>query len=151
MMMRGRSVFAHKSRLLAVMAALLLASLGAMAYASPAVRHQLALTFSKLPTRYTELYFSDSRNLPYRLSRSRPNAITFTIANHEGKTIVYSYLVTATNRLRAATVARQQVIIPSRGLANEKVTFSPRLRATYRIAIQLASPRPEMIALTATS
>jgi hypothetical protein len=87
-----RSV-AHRYRY--VLAAILLFLLaGATVVVSGQVRHQLALSFVRQPTHYTELYFAAPG--PVEVA-SDGDAVTvsvrFTVVNHEGRTTVYPYVV----------------------------------------------------------
>jgi hypothetical protein len=138
----GRVVIA-----LAVAAILVFIAMG-----SPAVRHQLALSFTRVPTRYTELYFGDYAAIPQTLSVKHPSRFTFTIHNREGKLVNYGYRVTTTSRIGESTVATGHVTIASGRTASEIVAFRPmRPRVSYRVTVSVSGPDPEIIEFTAQS
>jgi hypothetical protein len=61
---------------------------------SPWVRHQLALSFTRQPDTYTELYFAGSRPVSGTDIANQPQVIvSFVVANHENGPTRYSYLV----------------------------------------------------------
>ncbi len=90
-------------RVLAAVVALLIVG-GALVGFSGEARHQLALSFTRQPTQYAELYFSG--NPTTLLTRKSPTAlgagfgeeqvqmnVTFTVANHDGETSAFPYEV----------------------------------------------------------
>lgn len=117
----------------------------------PGARRQIAESTSQKPAAFTELYFTDPAALPKHLSTASPNFFGVTVANHEGTTVVYSYLVTVESILGTATVARGQVSIAAGGRADALEQFTPpQAGTTYEITIQLVG-RPEAIHFTGMS
>ena len=117
----------------------------------PAVRRQIAESTSQKPAAFTELYFTDPAALPKHLSTANPNFFGVTLVNHEGKTVVYSYLVSVESILGTATVARGQVSIAAGGRGDALEQFTPpQAGTTYEITVQLVG-RPEAIRFTGTS
>lgn len=61
---------------------------------SPRVRHQLALSFTRQPDTYTELYFAGSPPVSSTNVADQPQVtVNFVVANHENGAIRYLYLV----------------------------------------------------------
>ena len=60
----------------------------------PAGRHQWALSLFRQPSRYTALSFNRASALPTTAPKNDLISISFTIGNHEGRTIKYRYVVT---------------------------------------------------------
>ncbi len=61
----------------------------------PAGRHQWALSLFRQPTPYTALSFDDPTSLPTAAKPGDSLAFTFSIANHEGHSLHYAYVVTS--------------------------------------------------------
>jgi hypothetical protein len=62
--------------------------------ASPAARHQIALSFTQQPEAYSELFFSQGTPLTVPRTANPESAnVTFSIGNHEGKLTTYGYRV----------------------------------------------------------
>lgn len=117
----------------------------------PAARRQIAESTSQKPAPFTELYFTDPAALPKHLSTASPNYFGVTVANHEGRTVDYSYLVTARSILGTATVAQGQVSIAAGGRAYALEQFTPpQPGIAYEITVQLVG-RPEAIHFTGMS
>lgn len=115
------------------------------------VRRQVAESTSHQPVPFTELSFTDPVGLPKHLSRTGPNEFGFTIANHEAKPVVYSYLVTARSALGESTISRGSVTVVDEGRVVVPEQFTPPEPGTaYLITVQLLG-RPESIHFTATS
>jgi hypothetical protein len=117
----------------------------------PGVRRQIAESTSHETPAFTELYFTDAAALPKHLSSAGPNAFRFTIANREGKTVTYSYLVTAESTLGRTTVAQGQVTLAAGGRAEVPEQYTPpQPGIAYQITVQFLG-RPETIHFTGTS
>lgn len=140
-------------RAVSVLAAMsIAAALAVAAVEVPAVRRQLALSFTRMPTPYTELYFGDSSMLPHALSVPHAYPFTFTVANHEGRTVRYAYVVTASSRLGVAALARGEAVVPSGKTFSKRISFIPtQPRVAYRVSVNLSGNPPELIAFRATS
>jgi hypothetical protein len=77
-----------------LLALLLLVAIGASAELNDSVRHQLALSFIPQPSDYTELYFATGRPVEVvPVGDITTVSVQFTVANHEGHTIIYPYVV----------------------------------------------------------
>jgi hypothetical protein len=61
----------------------------------PAGRHQWALSIFRQPTPYTALSFDHPTSLPTAAKAGHSLAFTFSIENHEGHTVHYAYVVSA--------------------------------------------------------
>jgi hypothetical protein len=59
----------------------------------PAGRHQWALSLFRQPTYYTALSFNRSWALPATAVTGEPLAVSFSVANHEGRSVRYRYVV----------------------------------------------------------
>lgn len=63
----------------------------------PAGRHQWALSLFQQPTRYTALSFNRPWALPATAVVNKPVSVSFTISNHERRTVDYRYVLSASN------------------------------------------------------
>jgi hypothetical protein len=119
--------------------------------ASPSLTNQVAESVSRRPAQFTELYFSAAATVPKQLSTSNPNGFGFTIANHEGRPMVYPYVVTAQSLKGTSIISQNTVTVIPGGLAQETVRFIPQYRATsYLFSVHL-SGRAEIIHFVGTS
>jgi hypothetical protein len=117
----------------------------------PAARRQIAVSTSQKPAAFTELYFTDPAALPKHLSTASPSFFGVTVANHEGTTVVYSYLVTVQSILGTATIAQGQVSIAAGGRRDALEQFTPpQAGIAYEFTVQLLG-RPEAIHFTGMS
>lgn len=88
---RRRSVSHQYRHGLAAILLLLLA--GTTVVLSGQVRHQLALSFVRQPTHYTELYFAAPGPVEVASDGDLVTvSVRFTVVNHEGHTTVYPYI-----------------------------------------------------------
>jgi hypothetical protein len=72
----------------------LVAGVAVAVNASPAARHQVALSFTLQPAAYSELFFSQDTPLTVpRAANPQSGNVTFSIGNHEGKLTTYAYRV----------------------------------------------------------
>ncbi len=75
---------------------------------SSQARHELALSFVRQPTYYTELYFSTDRPTEKVSGFGMTTvSIPFTVVNHEGQTTVYPYAIQVVNQAQVP-VARTE-------------------------------------------
>ena len=109
------------------------------------IAHQIAISFTRQPESYSELYFSDPRALPASLSLSRPNLCRFTIFNHEGHDAIYSYVVTLTSSHGSKTIARDRIDVGDKAKTTTVVNVVPPRRATKYVVTVTLRGRPETI------
>lgn len=108
----------------------------------PAVRHQLELSFTRLPTPYTELWFTAAPQ-----STARGTATGFAVANREGRPVSYAYTVTASRAGVELERHSGQVDVAADQVAELTVLLSARDRgrqAVETVRVQLVD-RPEAI------
>jgi hypothetical protein len=118
---------------------------------SSGFRSQVAKSTSRQPTLFTELYFTNARYLPKDLRGQGPFSFQFTIANHEGRTVDYSYLVTAAHVGGTTPITRDAVIVESGHATALSVSFVPaRTNTPYLVTVELVG-RPESIHFRGTS
>ncbi len=102
------------------------------------IAHQIALSVTRQPQPFTELYFSNAKSLPRSLSFSRPNVFGFTVVNHEARDTTYSYVVTLASLYGSSTIAQGRVDLRNNKGATTVVHVSPTRRATkYLITVSL--------------
>lgn len=84
----------HATKRKLLWALLLVAGMTVAINASPAARHQIALSFTHQPKGYSELFFSQGTPLTVPRAANPESAnVTFSIGNHEGKLTTYAYRV----------------------------------------------------------
>ena len=110
----------HRSlvvRLAIVLAAMMVATTAVLT--SAGVRHQLALSLTRVPTPYTELYFAPAG--PVARTVGPITTVRFALHSHEAENVSYHYRVTAISGGTAAAAtgtvdlqpgAQQQVSVP---------------------------------------
>jgi hypothetical protein len=123
----------------------------ALVWTSPTLTSQVAESVSRRPAQFTELYFTAPARIPKRLSTSGPNTFGFTIANHEGGTVAYPYLVTVQSPEGTSIISRDTVTVASGGVVQEIVQFMPRHPATIYVFSVHISGRSEVIHFVGTS
>lgn len=102
------------------------------------IPHQLAISFSRQPTPYTELYFTNPRTLPTFLSASRPDSFSFTIVNHEGRARIYSYVVTLSSSQGTSTVGSGTIGVEDGRASTRVVDVGPaKPSLAYTITVKL--------------
>lgn len=117
----------------------------------PGFRRQVALSTTHQPIPFTELYFTDPNTLPKHLLSGQPNMFNFTIANHEAKTVTYTYVVTAQTPFGTSEVTRDQVTIADGARRVVTVESVPPVAGiTYLITVHLVG-RSETIHFTGAS
>jgi hypothetical protein len=104
----------------------------------PAGRHQWALSLIRQPARYTALSFSQPSALPAAVVRGHPMLISFTVANHEGRRVKYTYVVTATAGRRTQILQQAVRAVAAGATWKASVTVRPRCQASpCRITVSL--------------
>jgi hypothetical protein len=104
--------------------------------------HQLALSFTRQATPYTELYFSDPESLPTTLSSRVPSPFGFTIANHQGHDHFYAYTVTLSGDHRTSILEQGTFDLKSNANAAKVVdVVAPARHQAYLITVAIANPR----------
>jgi hypothetical protein len=105
------------------------------------IAHQLALSFTRQPTPYTELYFTDPQLLPASFSVPGPNSFRFTVVNHEGREYLYSYVVTVASSHGLSTVTRGTLDVVDGRSATAAVDFLTARRDTqYVVSVTVLRP-----------
>ncbi len=103
--------------------------------------HQLAISFTRQPTPYTELYFTDPQTIPGAFTVSGPNSFRFTVANHEGREYVYSYIITLASSYGVSTIERGAIDVGNGSSATKAVDFLPPKPDTqYVVRVSLLRP-----------
>jgi uncharacterized membrane protein len=73
---------------------LLVGTVLALALLSPTGRHELAISFTRQPDSYTELYFTGPTPVSTaRVAGRQQITVSFAVTNHEGRPTQYAYLV----------------------------------------------------------
>jgi hypothetical protein len=112
----------------------------------PAGRHQWALSLFRQPTYYTALSFNRASALPTTAAENALVPFSFTIGNHEGRTITYRYLVTETAAGSKSRVMKQSTKVVVAG-AESTVSVAVRFScALSPCTVQVSLPgHPETI------
>jgi hypothetical protein len=107
---------------------------------SPAIQHQLAISFVRQPDRYTELYFSDNEPVTLRKDlRSIVAEVRFKVRSHEGDQTAYHCRAVALDKalqVIGQSVTNASVQDGDTASVIETVRLSPRDSAALR-AIQV--------------
>jgi hypothetical protein len=126
----------RRVRVVAPGALLALLAVSAVA-ASATVRHQIALSFVRQPDRFTELYFTEPRQLE-KQGNAGNALVDFTIANHEGHTSVYPYVVTLAGGHMRPMNAHGYVRVPDADHVQQRVVLRPGSSTTgYTVTVWL--------------
>jgi hypothetical protein len=118
----------HGRWLLAVLAVVI-----GLTLASPAGRHQWALSFIRQPTPSTTLSFRDSAALPHTVEIGARVRLSLTVANHEGRRLAYPLVVSSANLgdTHAMTVLhRSTLTVPSSGQRTTSIAVRPACTAS---------------------
>jgi hypothetical protein len=114
----------------------------------PAGRHQWAISLIRQPTPYTALSFRDAAGLPHDIDAGARVHLSFTVANHEGRSMKYAYVLSSTNLVgdhASKTLLRATLTVPDGGQGTESVTVRPGC-ASSSCQLQVSLPgRPEAI------
>lgn len=112
------------------------------AAAEPAwARHQIAISLTPQPTRYSEIFFSNLAAVPSRLVPGVTTKVPFAIINREGRTVRYTYSVVVTAPRVSSVAETGQVVIGNNEKADLIATFRPEeANALYDVRIRLARP-----------
>lgn len=104
--------------------------------ASPAAQGQLRAATTRLPERFTELYFTT--NPPGVAQRGAAGlSVGFAVANREDRTVTYPYVVTGTAPAGQPVVLRAGVVrVPAGGVGRQRVTV-PRSIAGGVVSVRL--------------
>jgi hypothetical protein len=138
-------------RALLILAASLAVGAFVVGLSSSDFRMQVVNSTTRQPTSFTELYFTNARSLPKDLRGEGPFTFQFTIANHEGRGVDYSYLVTAADTGGITPITRGALVVESGQSTPLSVSFVPgRIDTIYLVTVQLVG-RPETIRFRATS
>jgi hypothetical protein len=111
---------------------------------SPWARHQLALSFTRVPDTYTELYFVGSPPVSSTdLADRRQVRVNFMIANHESDPTQYSYLVQVLDAAGAPVGQREDSISVADGeqRPNQVAVVLPAGRAWSTVTVNLLHRR----------
>jgi Protein of unknown function (DUF1616) len=106
----------------------------------PAARHQWALSIIRQPDHYTALSFRDPGGLPHSIEAGARVHLTFTVANHEGRHMEYTYQLSSANRVDAhqKVLRRATLAVPKGGQRTESVTVRPACASsTCRVQVSL--------------
>jgi Protein of unknown function (DUF1616) len=117
-----------------------IAVLVAISLLIPAARHQWALSIARQPDHYTALSFRDAATLPQTIEAGGRIHVAFTVSNHEGRRVDYTYLLSSSNRLgtHPKVLRRSTVAVPKGGQRTESVTVRPACAgASCRLQVSL--------------
>jgi O-antigen/teichoic acid export membrane protein len=84
--------------------------------ATPAGRHQWAISIARQPNHYTTLSFEQAAHLPTTVAAGTAVHLLFAVKNNEGRRIDYSYVVTSANAASsgpAKVLDRARVAVPA--------------------------------------
>jgi len=122
-------------------AAICIAAAGLVIAFPHQIAHQIALVMTTRPTPSTELYFSDPNGLPKSLSLSGPNLFGFTVVNHEGHDIAYSYVVMLGSSYGSSTIAQGRIDLRNNMAATRLINVRPTQGGRqYLIKVNLLGP-----------
>jgi hypothetical protein len=104
------------------------------------VRHQLQLSFTRMPSPYTELYFVQ---IPATIispdGESRQLSTDFVLSNHEGDTTTYGYVAQVLNDIKQPIAAvTGSVLVPDGARKATPITFEfPSAETWTAVEVQL--------------
>jgi hypothetical protein len=112
----------------------------AVGLAFPGIRHQWALSFVRQPTHTTALSFQDAGHLPTTIGKDAPLHLSFTVANQEGRSIRYHYVVTSSSgKSGGKIIDRSTVSVPAGGTRSPSMSVDPGCAASP-CRVQVALP-----------
>jgi hypothetical protein len=133
------ALWRHPFRLISALCVL---AAGLYAVASPSwTSHQVALSFGPRPVNYSELFFSDAKQVTDRLNPGVSNFIRFDIVNREGHSHEYTYVVTLTGPGAHGAAEKKDITLKNNTRAVLIANFEPKKQdAKYTITITINVP-----------
>jgi hypothetical protein len=117
----------------------------ALSLATPAGRHQWAVSIIRQPTQYTELSFNNAAALPATATQNEPIKISFTIGNNQGQAVSYRYVVSESPATTSKSLYSAEKTIPTGTKLTIPITVRPTCPSSpCKIAISLPG-HPETI------
>jgi hypothetical protein len=112
---------------------------------TPAGRHQWELSLFKQPTDYTVLSFNRAWALPAEAVAGRPIAISFSVANHQGRAERYRYVLEQEAAGRSLQLQQSSRVVQSGATWTVSTTVRPTC-PTSPCKVQVSLPgHPETI------
>lgn len=121
---------------IALVLTVLAAVIATVAYASPAVRRQLSLSFTRQPDHFAELFFRDPSRLPSHYTTGQTLPVGFGVTNVRSTTQRYQYAVRADVRGGVQTLKRGTLSIGANATRQLSVSIVPP-RHTTKITVRL--------------
>ena len=116
--------------------------LAGISLATPAGRHQWALSFIRQPTPDTVLSFENAGHLPTTVSSEGRLDLSFSVTNHEGRDIRYRYLVTSASGGQIPVVLQRGILNVPVGVRQTKsVSVVPTCQGSP-CQVQVSLPGP---------
>lgn len=122
-----------------------------LALLSPTVRHELAISFTRQPDSYTELYFTGPAPVSTAQVADRQQiTVSFAVTNHEGRPSQYAYLIRLLGPSTTSAAERVGYITVDDGemLNNHVALILPQERRWSVVEVSLVG-RTEAIHYTA--
>ncbi len=116
--------------------------LAGISLATPAGRHQWALSLIRQPTPYTVLSFENAGSLPTTVPSGGSLDLAFAVTNHEGRDLSYRYLVTSASSGQVPVVLRRGILVVPVGVRRtESVSVVPTCEdSPCRVQVSLPGP-----------
>ena len=116
--------------------------LAGISVATPAGRHQWALSLIRQPTPYTVLTFENAGHLPTGVSSGGRLDLSFSVTNHEGRNVRYRYLVTSASSGQIPVVLQRGILSVPVGVRQTKsVSVVPTCQGSP-CQVQVSLPGP---------
>jgi len=116
--------------------------LAGISLATPAGRHQWALSLIRQPTPYTVLSFENAGHLPTSLPSGGRLDLAFAVTNHEGRDLRYRYLVTSASSGQIPVVLHRGILVVPVGVRQtESVSVVPMCEDSP-CQVQVSLPGP---------
>jgi hypothetical protein len=112
---------------------------------SPTFRAQFDDSVRRKPSSYTELYFRAPARLPQVVRSKQPTVFQFVIANHEGASQDYSYVVTEGTPTERVVVDQNIVRVGNGKKTTRSVLFVPRESRPGQVLTVELLHRPQAI------
>jgi hypothetical protein len=117
----------------------------------PAVARELAQSFTRQPSKFCELYFTDPDAVSTPVPGGQVRQLSFTVVNHQGGTAEFPFAVTIASGGPSRPVAAGSLLVASGEAKTARVSFLPPPRgAEFVVTISLVG-RPELIRLLGTA